>query len=43
MFNLDYLIHPYKEQLVEDFFDGEVGNKGLDGYIGETGKLEIKV
>lgn len=42
MFNLDYLIHPFKEQLVEDFFDGEVGNKGLDGYIGETGEVGNK-
>ena len=42
MFNLDYLIHPFKEKLVEDFFDGEVGNKGLDGYIGETGEVGNK-
>lgn len=42
MFNLDYLIHPFKEQLVEDFFDGASGNKGLDGYIGETGEVGNK-
>ena len=42
MFNLDYLIHPFKEQLVEDFFDGEVGNIGPDGYIGETGEVGNK-
>ena len=42
MKNLDYLIHPFKEQLIENFFDGESGNKGLDGYIGETGEVGNK-
>ena len=39
MFNLDYLIHPFKEQLIENFFDGELGNKGPNGHIGETGEV----
>jgi hypothetical protein len=39
MFNLDYLIHPFKEQIIENFFDGELGNKGPDGHIGETGEV----
>lgn len=38
----NYLIHPFKEQLIENFFDGEVGNKGPDGYIGETGEVGYK-
>ena len=42
MFNLDYLIHPFKEQLIENFFDGELGNKGPDGHIGETGEVGYK-
>jgi len=42
MKNLDYLIHPFKEQLIENFFDGESGDKGLNGYVGETGEVGNK-